>query len=220
MSLKLNINEFEVPIINKYPTLNLAFIVLLFLIILIFVNSKLAEDIEKNRQIYEHKNLKQALEIDLAPDGIFVNSINLSREMTEQLGYDEEENIVSVYSDAKLISLIIPSKTKRAYNGEIELRVYVSPAGEVMKVLVDEHNETIGIVDEIIKKDSSWTSKFKGIMITKTNDESWEDYFSKQNFDVVTGASITSRSIQEGVYKALLFYKENKQRILSTKNES
>ena len=220
MSLKLNTNEFEVPIINKYPTLNLAFIVLLFLIILIFVNSKLAEDIEKNRQIYEHKNLKQALEIDLAPDGIFVNSINLSREMTEQLGYDEEENIVSVYSDAKLISLIIPSKTKRAYNGEIELRVYVSPAGEVMKVLIDEHNETIGIVDEIIKKDSSWTSKFKGIMITKTNDESWEDYFSKQNFDVVTGASITSRSIQEGVYKALLFYKENKQRILSINNES
>ncbi|MED6345419.1 MAG: FMN-binding protein [Pseudomonadota bacterium] len=220
MSLKLNTNEFEVPIINKYPTLNLAFIVLLFLIILIFVNSKLAEDIEKNRKIYEHKILKQALEIDLAPDDIFVNSINLSREMTEQLGYDEEENIVSVYSDAKLISLIIPSKTKRAYNGEIELRVYVSPAGEVMKVLVDEHNETIGIVDEIIKKDSSWTSKFKGIMITKTNDESWEDYFSKQNFDVVTGASITSRSIQEGVYKALLFYKENKQRILSTKNES
>lgn len=220
MSLKLNTNEFEVPIINKYPTLNLAFIVLLFLIILIFVNSKLAEDIEKNRKIYEHKNLKQALEIDLAPDGIFVNSINLSREMTEQLGYDEEENIVSVYSDAKLISLIIPSKTKRAYNGKIELQVYVSPAGEVMKVLVDEHNETIGIVDEIIKKDSSWTSKFKGIMITKTNDESWEDYFSKQNFDVVTGASITSRSIQEGVYKALLFYKENKQRILSTKNES
>ena len=208
------------PIINKYPTLNLALIGLLFLIILIFVNSKLAEDIEKNRQIYEHKNLKQALEIDLAPDGIFVNSINLSREMTEQLGYDEEENIVSVYSDAKLISLIIPSKTKRAYNGKIELQVYVSPAGEVMKVLVDEHNETIGIVDEIIKKDSSWTSKFKGIMITKTNDESWEDYFSKQNFDVVTGASITSRSIQEGVYKALLFYKENKQRILSTKNES
>ena len=220
MSLKLNTNEFEVPIINKYPTLNLALIVLLFLIILIFVNSKLAEDIEKNRKIYEHKNLKQALEIDLAPDGIFVNSINLSREMTEQLGYDEEENIVSVYSDAKLISLIIPSKTKRAYNGKIELRVYVSPAGEVMKVLVDEHNETIGIVDEIVKKDSSWTSKFKGIMITKTNDEGWEDYFSKQNFDVVTGASITSRSIQEGVYKALLFYKENKQRILSTKNES
>ena len=220
MSLKLNTNEFEVPIINKYPTLNLALIVLLFLIILIFVNSKLAEDIEKNRKIYEHKNLKQALEIDLAPDGIFVNSINLSREMTEQLGYDEEENIVSVYSNAKLISLIIPSKTKRAYNGKIELRVYVSPAGEVMKVLVDEHNETLGIVDEIIKKDSSWTSKFKGIMITKTNDESWEDYFSKQNFDVVTGASITSRSIQEGVYKALLFYKENKQRILSTKNES
>ena len=220
MSLKLNTNEFEVPIINKYPTLNLALIVLLFLIILIFVNSKLAEDIEKNRKIYEHKNLKQALEIDLAPDGIFVNSINLSRAMTEQLGYDEEENIVSVYSDAKLISLIIPSKTKRAYNGKIELRVYVSPAGEVMKVLVDEHNETIGIVDEIVKKDSSWTSKFKGIMITKTNDESWEDYFSKQNFDVVTGASITSRSIQEGVYKALLFYKENKQRILSTKNES
>ena len=220
MSLKLNTNEFEVPIINKYPTLNLALIVLLFLIILIFVNSKLAEDIEKNRKIYEHKNLKQALEIDLAPDGIFVNSINLSRAMTEQLGYDEEDNIVSVYSDAKLISLIIPSKTKRAYNGKIELRVYVSPAGEVMKVLVDEHNETIGIVDEIIKKDSSWTSKFKGIMITKTNDESWEDYFSKQNFDVVTGASITSRSIQEGVYKALLFYKENKQRILSTKNES
>ena len=220
MSLKLNTNEFEVPIINKYPTLNLALIVLLFLIILIFVNSKLAEDIEKNRKIYEHKNLKQALEIDLAPDGIFVNSINLSREMTEQLGYDEEENIVSVYSDAKLISLIIPSKTKRAYNGKIELQVYVSPAGEVMKVLVDEHNESIGIVDEIIKKDSSWTSKFKGIMITKTNDESWEDYFSKQNFDVVTGASITSRSIQEGVYKALLFYKENKQRILSINNES
>ena len=207
-------------IINKYPTLNLALIVLLFLIILIFVNSKLAEDIEKNKKIYEHKNLKQALEIDLAPDGIFVNSINLSREMTEQLGYDEEENIVSVYSNAKLISLIIPSKTKRAYNGKIELRVYVSPAGEVMKVLVDEHNETIGIVDEIIKKDSSWTSKFKGIMITKTNDESWEDYFSKQNFDVVTGASITSRSIQEGVYKALLFYKENKQWILSINNES
>ena len=207
-------------IINKYPTLNLALIVLLFLIILIFVNSKLAEDIEKNRKIYEHKNLKQALEIDLTPDGIFVNSINLSKEMTEQLGYDEEENIVSVYSDAKLISLIIPSKTKRAYNGKIELRVYVSPAGEVMKVLVDEHNETIGIVDEIIKKDSSWTSKFKGIMITKTNDESWEDYFSEQDFDVVTGASITSRSIQEGVYKALLFYKENKQWILSINNES
>ena len=208
------------PIINKYPTLNLALIVLLFLIILIFVNSKLAEDIEKNRKIYEHENLKQALEIDLAPDGVFVNSINLSREMTEQLGYDEEENIVSVYSNAKLISLIIPSKTKRAYNGKIELRVYVSPAGEVMKVLVDEHNETIGIVDEIIKKDSSWTSKFKGIMITKTNDESWEDYFSKQNFDVVTGASITSRSIQEGVNEALLFYKENKQWILSINNES
>ena len=220
MSLKLNTNKFEVPIINKYPTLNLALIVLLFLIILIFVNSKLAEDIEKNRKIYEHKNLKQALEIDLAPDGIFVNSINLSKEMTAQLGYDEEENIVSVYSNAKLISLIIPSKTKRAYNGKIELRVYVSPAGEVVKVLVDEHNETIGIVDEIIKKDSSWTSKFKGIVITKTNDESWEDYFSKQNFDVVTGASITSKSIQEGVYKALLFYKENKQRILSINNES
>lgn len=208
------------PIINKYPTLNLALIVLLFLIILIFVNSKLAEDIEKNRKIYEHKNLKQALEIDLAPDGIFVNSINLSRKMSEQLGYDEEENIVSVYSNAKLISLIIPSKTKRAYNGKIELRVYISPAGEVMKVLIDEHNETLGIVDEIIKKDSSWTSKFKGIILTKTNDESWEDYFSKQNFDVVTGASITSRSIQEGVYKALLFYKENKQRILSINNES
>ena len=220
MSLKLNTNKFEVPIINKYPTLNLALIVLLFLITLIFVNSKLAEDIEKNRKIYEHKNLKQALEIDLAPDGILVNSINLSREMTEQLGYDEEENVVLVYYNAKLISLIIPSKTKRAYNGKIELRVYVSLAGEVMKVLIDEHNETIGIVDEIIKKDSSWTSKFKGIILTKTNDESWEDYFSKQNFDVVTGASITSRSIQEGVYKALLFYKENKQRILSINNES
>jgi len=220
MSLKLSTNKFEVPIINKYPTLNLALIVLLFLITLIFVNSKLADDIEKNKKIYEHKNLKQALEIDLAPDGILVNSINLSREMTEQLGYDEEENVVLVYYNAKLISLIIPSKTKRAYNGKIELQVYVSPAGEVMKVLVNAHNETIGIVDEIIKKDSSWTSKFKGIILTKTNDESWEDYFSKQNFDVVTGASVTSRSIQEGVYKALLFYKENKQRILSINNES
>lgn len=100
--------------------------------------------------------------------------------------------------DGNIIAYIVPSESK-GYGGTIKIMVAVSTDRKVIDYNILSMNETPGLGD-IAAKDT-FRDRIKG----KTSDALVvvKDPTNKENVQALTGATITSRAVTEGVKKAV-----------------
>lgn len=93
---------------------------------------------------------------------------------------------------------LVRKRSVRGYAGPIELLIGVSANGALTGVRAISHRETAGIGDAIDVDKSPWIRSFEGRPLADT-----ALVADGGSIDVISGASVTSRAVTNGVHDAL-----------------
>lgn len=109
-----------------------------------------------------------------------------------------ESEMYEALKNNKTIGYVTQSESK-GYGGTIELLVAVDTKGQVIGYNILTHNETPGLGDKTTK--SQFKDQFKGkdidhLVVTK-------DPSNKDDVQAITGATISSRAVTNGVHQAV-----------------
>lgn len=111
---------------------------------------------------------------------------------------DGYEGVFAAQQDGRTIGYIVPSETK-GYGGRIKMLVAVTADKKVIDFKILEHNETPGLGDNAQKP--AFRRQFAGkgsesLVVTK-------DPADTENIQAMTGATISSRAVAQGVAQAV-----------------
>jgi electron transport complex protein RnfG len=140
-------------------------------------------------------------------------------EATHLLGLGEKSEAFIAKQDGVPTTLILPVVAPEGYSGPIRLIVGIDNTGTIKGVRVIKHKETPGLGDKIDLKKSDWILGFVGKSLLNTSTDQWKVKKDGGEFDQLTGATITPRSIVKAVHQALIFYRDNQAALLSTEIE-
>lgn len=104
---------------------------------------------------------------------------------------------------------LMPVVTK-GYNGKISLVIGITFDGTLMGVKILQHQETEGFGDKAHQDKSDWLLSFNNHTFEGMTKEKSAAKKDGDEIDQLSGATITSRSIINIVYKVLEYYSENR----------
>lgn len=130
---------------------------------------------------------------------------------TNQTAYIARNNAIP-------IAIAVTSTAHDGYNGNIELIVAINMDNSISGVRVLTHQETPGLGDKVELRKSDWITLFNGKKLLSEKDTRWGVAKDGGMFDQFTGATITPRATVKAVRKALLFFKDNKNSLLTLPN--
>lgn len=116
------------------------------------------------------------------------------------------------------IAAAITSTAPDGYNGNIELIVAINFDNSISGVRVLKHQETPGLGDKVELRKSDWITSFNGKELLSEQDNRWAVSKDGGIFDQFTGATITPRAVVKAVTNTLLFFKDNKDMLLTHPN--
>ncbi len=132
-----------------------------------------------------------------------------------QLGLQEVRQAYVARQDGMPVTVLLPVRAPDGYTGPIRMIVGIDVAtGSLSGVRVTQHKETPGLGDKIEAKKSDWIFSFDGRSLNNTPEDAWQVQKDGGDFDQLTGATITPRTIVRSVHRALLFYQAHKEQLL------
>jgi electron transport complex protein RnfG len=124
--------------------------------------------------------------------------------------------IYRVYAaDAPVAALFVIS-ARDGYSGPIRLLVGIDVEGTVTGVQVLEHRETPGLGDGVEAGKSDWVRQFDGRSLVNPTPDGWAIKRDGGEFDQLTGASVTPRSIVNAVRQTLLYFAANEASVFAS----
>ena len=150
----------------------------------------------------------QAMLTQVIPSDIYDNNL-----LSDKFELAEKE-IYQARMESK-VSAVAFEVFEPGYSGVITLIMSVSSEGKLLGVRVISHTETPGLGDKMETARSNWILSFDGRSLNKENEKNWAVKKDGGEFDQFTGATITPRAIIKAVKGGLVFFKNNKQRLLS-----
>lgn len=152
------------------------------------------------RSMYDNELLKDAVKIAAGDD---------LGNRDETLAYRARLNGVP---SAVVLEAVAPD----GYSGDIKLLIAVRADGELAGVRVLAHKETPGLGDYIDIGHSDWIKKnFDGQSLAKVPDDAWKVQKDGGRFDYMAGATITPRAVVKAVHKALKYFAEHRDELLT-----
>lgn len=155
-----------------------------------------ADDILNSAQTFADAGIADTLLLNVEPDQVFYQVVN-------------EQNQVE--------SIILPIIAPDGYTEGIRLIVGMNLNGVITGVRVTKHKETPGLGDQIELEKSQWILNFDQASLMNPMETGWKVKKDGGAFDQMTGATITPRAIVKAVYKALLFFEQHQDSLLSAK---
>lgn len=129
------------------------------------------------------------------------------------LGNEKPHTVWRARQQGQAVAIVLDVSAPRGYNGPIDLLVGVSVDGKITGVRVLEHRETPGLGDAIELTRSDWIKSFATQSLAALPTEKWRVKKEGGDFDQFTGATITPRAIVNAVHDALVFYRENQEKL-------
>ncbi len=108
------------------------------------------------------------------------------------------------------MATVFATVAPHGYNASIELLIGVSPIGTVTGVRAVRHRETKGLGDAIETAKSDWILQFDGKALTAPPPELWALDRDDGEFDAISGATVTSRTIVAAVKDTLLYFEQHR----------
>ena len=106
--------------------------------------------------------------------------------------------------------VILESVAHDGYSGDIKLLIAINADGTISGVRVLTHKETPGLGDYIDIAHGNWIKLFDRESLSKTPAQQWQVKKDGGQFDYMVGATITPRAVVKAIFKALLFFEQNK----------
>ena len=186
------------------------------------------QTLTKTTIVENEKAFEARLLLSLLPDGIDADNLLESAQSFQQAGISDTlllnvENELSFYqvkANNEVQSIIIPVIAPDGYTEGIRLLVGIDQNGVITGVRVTKHKETPGLGDQIEIEKSQWILNFEQTSLMNPMETGWKVKKDGGAFDQMTGATITPRAIVKAVYKALLFFEQNKDSLLAMQPDS
>jgi len=148
---------------------------------------------------------------------LYADTVPVPNEYIEFLGLaaasDSEKLIHVARNNGKPIAAIIPSVSMEGYSGAIKMIIGVNADGTIAGVRVTDHKETPGLGDYVDIRKSNWVLSFNGKSLDSRFDErttmkrvDGDNVSEDQEFDQLTGATITRTAVIRQVKKTLSFF--------------
>ncbi|MHA7881359.1 MAG: electron transport complex subunit RsxG [Saccharospirillum sp.] len=120
----------------------------------------------------------------------------------------------------EVVAVILPVTAPDGYTEAIRAIMAVDADGTILGVRVISHRETPGLGDQIELAKSDWILSFDGLSLASTPEEAWRVRSDGGQFDAMTGATITSRTLVRSVHRGLQFFERNRARLLTPHSNS
>ncbi|MDN3649280.1 electron transport complex subunit RsxG [Reinekea marina] len=186
------------------------------------------QTLTKTTIVENEKAFEARLLLSLLPDGIDADNLLESAQSFQQAGISDtlllnvenEQSFYQVKANNEVQSIIIPVIAPDGYTEGIRLIVGIDKKGVITGVRVTKHKETPGLGDQIEIEKSQWILNFEQTSLMNPMETGWKVKKDGGAFDQMTGATITPRAIVKAVYKALLFFEQNKDSLLAMQPDS
>ncbi len=173
-----------------------------------FTHSGTAPRIAANEQAYLEQSLQPVLQgIDY--DGKLSES-TITISPPHELPGNEDVPVYRVYADGASIAALFVVRATDGFSGPIRLLVGIDAGGTITGIRVLEHRETPGLGDLIDADKSDWILQFNGRSLTSPLQSGWAIKRDGGEFDQLTGASITPRSVIGAIRETLIYFEENR----------
>jgi electron transport complex protein RnfG len=156
----------------------------------------------------------RALVIDTLPGVIYDNEPALDVILLSDPDLPGSEAGLPAYRarlQGEIVATVMTVVAADGYVGPIKLLVGIDNQGRILRVRVSEHRETPGLGDKIEVDNSNWINIFNGA--TTANEAIWALKRDGGDFDQISGATVTSRSVIRAVHTALEWHTLNASRI-------
>lgn len=133
---------------------------------------------------------------------------------TELLGSDEPIDVFVLTENGTPMAAVFATVAPHGYNAAIGLLVGVSPAGVVTGVRAVSHRETTGLGDAIDAAKTDWILQFDGKSLAAP--ELWAVEHDEGEFDSITGATVTSRTVVGAVKSTLSYFERHRDELYAS----
>jgi len=164
------------------------------------------DKIKENQKQATLKSLHQLVTPAEHDNDIFTDTLQVTNQ--KLLGSKKPVTVFRARKNGKSIAAILTAIAPDGYTGKISLLVAIKHDGSLAGVRVISHKETPGLGDVIEIEKSNWITQFNNTSLIQPITKNWKVKRDGGHFDQLTGATITPRAIVKAVHKALLFYKQ------------
>jgi Na+-translocating ferredoxin:NAD+ oxidoreductase subunit G len=169
-------------------------------IMILLAHSLTSERIELNEQLKTIELIESVMPLT------YDNNLYDDRQEVAELSttvYRARQNTANV-------GLVFMPVTTAGYKDEIKMAIGISYDGEICAVRIIEQHETEGLGDAIDQSNSDWIRNFDGRSLLNTAENAWAVHSDMGEFDQLSGATISARSVINAVKNTLDFYQINR----------
>jgi electron transport complex protein RnfG len=172
-----------------------------------------APRIAANEQAYLERSLQPVLQ-GIKYDGNLSES-TITIPTPHQLPGDEDVPVYRVYAAGEPIAALFVVRALDGFSGPIRLLVGIDANASITGIRVLEHRETPGLGDLIEAEKSDWILQFNGKSLASPAIPGWAIKRDGGEFDQLTGASITPRSVINAIRETLVYFEENRDQVFT-----
>lgn len=198
---------------SLYSALNLLFFATLSTIVLASTYFLTRDNIAKSVEEEKFKLIAEVVPQSLFDNAIVQDTVEIPA--SELLGTSDTTLAYIARLKGEATAVVLQSIAPDGYSGKIFLIVAVLSNGQVSGVRIVSHRETPGLGDYIELPKSPWIKGFDGQSHTTRTEQGWRVKKDGGQFDYVAGATITPRAVVKAVHKSLLYFEQNRDRLLA-----
>ena len=198
---------------SLHSALNLLFFATLATIVLGSTYFLTRDSIAKSVEDEKLNLIAQVVPQQLFDNAIVQDTIELPP--SELLGTEDKTIAYRARLKGEASAVVLQPVAPDGYSGKIFLIVAIRSNGELSGVRVVAHRETPGLGDYIELPKSPWIKNFDGQSHATRQEKDWKVKKDGGQFDYVAGATITPRAIVKAVHKSLLYFEQNRDKLLA-----
>ncbi len=192
---------------QKFNALLPLLIISVTCVIVIFIVNLITKDkIEINKEKAALAIISEVLPLEYDND-LFTDSIHL--DVPDKINNTGSITVYRARLKNQPVAISLMPVIAKGYSGNISLIVGIRYDGAITGIKVLQHNETEGFGDQVHQDKTDWLQSFYNTSISALAEKKWAIRKDDGEFDQLSGATITSRSIINIIYKTLEYYLEN-----------
>lgn len=215
---KVSVTRKKLPVINIISsTILLALFAVVGTGLVAYTFKKTEDRIELNERNALLRSLHALIPTEEHDNDIFHDTLQVT--MPHLLGTSEPITVYRARKNGLPVAVAFSAIAPNGYNGAIKLLIGVRYNGTLAGARIVSHHETPGLGDGIEETRSDWVLSFTGKSLVNPGASGWNVKKDGGIFDQFTGATITPRAVVKAVHKALLFYREERDRLYQVKDK-
>lgn len=215
---KESVTKRKLPVVNIISsTILLALFAVVGTGLVAYTFENTADRIELNERNALLKSLHALITPEEHDNDIFHDTLKVTN--PRLLGTTDPITVYRARKNGVPVAVAFSAIAPNGYNGAIKLLIGIHYDGTLAGARIVSHHETPGLGDGIEETRSDWVFSFSGKSLTNPGTSGWNVKKDGGVFDQFTGATITPRAVVKAVHKALLFYREERDKLYQIKDK-